>query len=385
MDILSKNQKAGAGKTLLGLQFCHEFKNYSDAPDALFLSGNGPLIQVLQDALGNKVFARDVHGFLRQHDQISMQTCREHVLVFDEAQRAWDAKQVFAKRKVDKSEPMSFVDIGAAKSWTVLIALIGSGQEIYKGEEAGIEQWNTAISRSPAQWKVFCPPAIATIFEGAHQIIESESLNLNKSLRSHIAIDLHAWVNALLAGELDEARSISKRVIKDGFKMYLTRDIEAGKDYLKSMYAAMETKRFGAIASSQANYLKSHKLDVSFNGRRSVHYPAWFNSPPGSGISCCDFTSVATEFECQGLELDMPLICWARDLLWNGTQWNHSGRTSVGIQDPRQLTLNAYRVLLTRGKDGFVIFLPNHTLAKTTYNILKRAGVQDIPSIAKQL
>jgi len=167
--------------------------------------------------------------------------------------------------------------------------------------------------------------------------------------------------------------------------MYLTRDIEVGKDYLKSMYAAMETKRFGAIASSQANYLKSHKLDVSFNDRRSVHYPAWFNSPPSSGISCCDFTSVATEFECQGLELDMPLICWARDLLWNGTQWNHSGRTSVGIQDPRQLTLNAYRVLLTRGKDGFVIFLPNHTLAKTTYSILKRAGVQDIPSIAKQL
>eukprot|EP01047_Picozoa_sp_COSAG01_P001865 COSAG01_NODE_46_length_32080_cov_716.589319_14_plen_611_part_00 len=368
----------GAGKTLLGLQFCHEFKNRNNQPDSLLLSGNLPLIRVLQDALGNKVFVQDVHGFLRRYDRENCKPNAEHVLIFDEAQRAWDQRQVSTKRNVNKSEPQSFIDIGATKEWAVLIALIGSGQEIYKGEESGIGQWNDAIKTSHQDWIVHCPSHLKKTFEASYQTKISGRLNLSQSIRSHLATGLHAWVKELLDGNIDAARIRADKVLAQGFKMYVTRDFETAKRYLAGVYKDMPSKKYGAIASSEASYLKAHGMDVSYQGRRKVSFPKWFNSEQGSGSSCCDLNAAASEFDCQGLELDMAMICWARDLLWGNDGWKHNGRRNKGIQDPLQLTLNTYRVLLTRGRDGFVIFLPANPLANTTFEILKLAGVTEL-------
>ena len=370
----------GAGKSLLGLDFVHQNITTEGFANALFLSGNGPLVNVLKDALQSSIFVQDVHGFLREYDRQDAAIPHENILVFDEAQRAWDADQVYVKRKIHRSEPESFLKIGSKMNWSVLVALVGSGQEIYKGEEEGISQWAAAIEGTDSNWKVVCPPSLRNHFQSVADTKASSKLDLDYSLRSHQAINLHAWVNAVLDGDGNSAKQISKDLRSSSFQMYITRNLEDGKEYVRRLYAATNSIRYGVIASSEAQYLAKHNLDISFASRRKINYAKWFNTAKGSGNSCCDFKAAATEFECQGLELDMPLIAWARDLLWDNAAWKADGRNSKNIKNPRQLTLNTYRVLLTRGRDGFVVFLPGNPLASSTYEFLKSSGLEDLPN-----
>ena len=237
----------GSGKTLVGLQFVYEnyFGDTGSKRSAVFLSGNGPLVDVLQYALKSKVFVQDVHGFLKQYGGETGRIPEENVRVYDEAQRAWDAQRVRAKRGHDHSEPEDFLLIGSRKrSWGLMVGLIGEGQEIYLGEEAGLGQWNEAIQKNSDRWTVHCPGKVAETFSAASRLDVTESLDLDVSLRSHLAEDVQTWVQYVLDGRLEEAVPLcERRMERQGYRLYVTRELRRATRYVRERYRTEEDKR----------------------------------------------------------------------------------------------------------------------------------------------
>ena len=351
----------GSGKTLVGLQFVYEnhFGDTGSKRSAVFLSGNGPLVDVLQYALQSKVFVQDVHGFLKQYGGTSGRAPEEHVWVYDEAQRAWDAERVREKRGHDHSEPEDFLLIGLRKrSWALMVGLIGEGQEIYLGEEAGLGQWNDAVKSSHDPWVVHCPSKIAGLFTGASRLEQSEALDLDTSLRSHLAEDVQSWVQDLLDGRLRAAAALSDKMEKQGYRLYVTRDLQRATSYARERYRLEEDKRYGFLGSSKAR-LNQFGIPTDFYSTRRMRVGPWYYDPPDSPGSCCRLDSAATEFQCQGLELDLPIVGWGTDLHWDGRAWQSPPQRRSQARDPHKLRLNSYRVLLTRGRDGSVLYVPD--------------------------
>lgn len=370
----------GAGKTLAGLQLVYERSETHGT--AVFLSGNGPLVEVLRAALDSKVFVRDLHAFIKTYG-LSRRVPDVNVIVFDEAQRAWDAAYMMHKRGVDESEPDLLITVGErVPGWCSLVGLVGDGQEIHAGEEAGIRQWADAVrGSSSAQWTVYCPSRMGGEFSGLNPIID-DRLDLTISLRSRQAERLHDWVAALLAGELRSASRLAQMIRAGAFPMYLTRDLGEAKDYVVSRYVDDPEARYGLIASSRTqSFLPKYGVDSSWPATKKVKYARWYNNPRGEVGSGCNFEDVVTEFGCQGLEVDMPIVAWGNDLTWAGHDW-YAKRPRGGypLDDPEQLRLNAYRVLLTRGRDGLVIFVPDDPALDSTEVALLAAGVQPLPA-----
>jgi Schlafen group 3, DNA/RNA helicase domain len=370
----------GSGKTLVGLRLVYEGSTMEGK--AAFLSGNGPLVEVLRNALGSGVFVKDLHKIILDYGSRG-RVPREHIIVFDEAQRAWDRDRVLAKRRIDASEPDLLVRAGEqVTGWSVLVGLVGEGQEIYAGEEAGMVQWATAVRAPNAQvdWDLHCPTKLAHEFPDATFV---DHLDLNVSLRSRRASLLHEWVRMLLAGELSDAARLAVGIHHEGFAMYLTRDLDEAKAYARSRYEGHDEARYGLLASSHADrFLEGHGIPAGF--RTSVatgRFGRWYNAPPDDPGSCCSFQRAATEFGCQGLELDLPVVGWGNDLTWSDTrEWKlRPKRRRDFIDDPEQLLRNAYRVLLTRGRDGFVVFLPADAQLDGTELALLAAGVRPLP------
>ncbi len=370
----------GAGKTLVGLQFVYGSKHIDRADDrsAVFLSGNGPLVQVLQHALGSNAFVQDVHGFLQRYGGVAKRLPNEHIWVFDEAQRAWDSAKVKEKRGHDNSEPEDFIRLGQRMpKWAMLIGLIGEGQEIHTGEESGLAQWNTAIAASGGQWTVHCPGHIASTFP-TMQLMTNDALNLTTSLRSHLAGELHAWIAGMLQNE-ETAKSLGVKVRAAGFDAYVTRNLDDVIGYVRERYQSELDKRYGFLASSKGKACIQYGINNSWDVTRRFRPGAWYNEPPDSPSSCCQLRDVATEFSCQGLELDFPIVAWNEDLLWQNGGWITPAQPRSKARDPHQLRVNSYRVLLTRGRDGMAIFVPPETRFDPTFDTLRRFGFKELP------
>ncbi len=246
----------GAGKTLVGLQIAHS--HFLDdlavpRPDgrptapAVFLSGNGPLVEVLQYELkaaggDGKTFVRGVKDYVKTYSGRQKRILPEHVLIFDEAQRAYDATRVQEKHQGKtpgfaggKSEPEHFIDFAErVPEWCVVVGLIGSGQELGPGEEAGLIQWRHAIERSsnPSKWKIHGPIAALSALgaTGVELSASNSSLNLDTEIRFHAARDLCAFVEHLLAGSRPGNNSmIVGRLEADGYHLRITRESEVCK------------------------------------------------------------------------------------------------------------------------------------------------------------
>lgn len=373
----------GAGKTLVGLQFVYarQHEGEGHGPDAVFLSGNGPLVSVLQHALKSKVFVRDVHAFLLDYGGATSRKPNEHIWVYDEAQRAWDESKVREKRQDGRSEPEDFLRLGErVGDWSMLVGLIGQGQEIHIGEESGLDQWNDAVRAVGGNWVVHAPQHVARVFQDARSVYPEPVLNLDQSLRSHLAQDVQAWVSAVLEGSIDEARSMTDRMRQQGFVAYLTRNIDEAKGYVEERYRADIDKRYGFLASNKATNLAEYGVFVEFAYARHLknRIGPWFNDPPGTKNSCCQFNETAREFECQGLELDMPIVCWGDDLKWLNGAWRSRLQPRSKAKDPHQLRVNSYRVLLSRGRDGIVVFVPPTSDMDSTAEILFQAGLEKL-------
>ena len=246
-----------------------------------------------------------------------------------------------------------------------------------------MEQWNQALAKMPSPWIVHCPSLdaqklpLADLFAFAGAVKVDEALSLDHSLRSHLALDLPSWVAALLTGDIAGAASLAPKIRSAGFNLYLTQDINLAKDYVKSRYASDEDARYGLLASNKDRSLKfGVRNDYPIQKNLKNHIGPYFIDPPESRRSCRQLDDVATPFECQGLELDFPIVCWGDDLWWNGSKWTIRDPRRSQERDPYRLRLNAYRVLLTRGRDGMIIFVPPIPLLEKTNAVLLEAGCQ---------
>lgn len=374
----------GAGKTLVGLQLVYNtrFTREDGERPAVFLSGNGPLVDVLQHALKSRIFVQDVHGFLVTYGGGTKKLPDEHIFVYDEAQRAWDSERVAGKRGHDLSEHEDFINIGMRMpKWSMLVGLIGQGQEIHLGEEGGLELWNEAVAKSGGDWIIHCPAHVAHLFPGRRVIVD-DALNLSITLRSHLAGDLHEWVAQVLAGNLEIAKTHASAIHEANYNLYITRELDDAKKYVRERYKGSIDSRYGLLASSKAKTLPKYGIDASFQATRRFRAGPWYNDAPTSLGSCCQLLTVATEFQCQGLELDFPIVGWDTDLWWDGRSWaSVAGRSSA--KNPHQLRLNSYRVLLTRGRDGMIIFVPPIEALNATYEALSEAGCKQLELLLK--
>ena len=370
----------GAGKTLAGLQLVYE--RSESLGNAVFLSGNVPLVEVLRGALDSKVFVKDLHAFIKTYSDTTRAPI-EHVVVFDEAQRAWDKGYMEFKKGVSRSEPQILIEIGERiPEWISLVGLVGDGQEIHSGEESGMGQWAEALRcGDESLWSVYCPSRLAPDFVGLDVKVD-ERLDLTVSLRSRVAEHLHEWVQAVLDGRFSQAARLAQQIRASAFTMYLTRDLESAKQYARDRYDGDTDARYGMLASSRTqSFLPKFNVDTSWPATKRVKFSKWYNASAGEAGSCCELSDVVTEFGCQGLELDMPIVAWGNDLFWSGESWTvKSYGSRYELRDPEQLRKNAYRVLLTRGRDGLVIYIPDTPVLDATELALLSAGVQLIPT-----
>lgn len=370
----------GSGKTLVGLQFVHEYGTEGQAP-AVLLSGNGPLVELLQHVLKSRVFVRPMRNFILEFGIRKRRAPPYHVLVFDEAQRAWDQDYVKLKHNVELSEPDMLVQIASQiPDWAVVICLVGEGQEIHLGEESGIQQWAHALARAAKSFSVHLPEHLGADFPRADKSVNA-LLNLTLSLRTHRAKTLQEWVNALLSSDLERARPLGLALAEDGYDLYVTQHLERAKAYARGRYSDAPEKRFGLLASAKAANLPVLGIRNEFLEMRKLRIGPWFSATPSDAASCCQLNLPATEFQCQGLELDLPILCWGDDLRWNKTGWTVSGKPTRSARDSNKLRMNAYRVLMTRGRDGMVVYVPHNLPDEQQSQVtaaLRNAGARDL-------
>ena len=398
----------GAGKTLVGLRLVHSHfiddlavprANGKPTAPAVFLSGNGPLVDVLQyelrDAGGSgKTFVRGVKDYVKHHSGPGRRVPSEHVLVYDEAQRAYDAAMVAAKHPemahTARSEPELFVEFAERiPEWCVVVGLIGGGQEIHTGEEAGTIQWAKAIAGSPGSrdWVVHCPPALAEVFSKL-SFTSEPALNLDQSLRSHLSSRVHEYVAGVVASTAASTESqsrLAQELAAEGYDLRITRDLDVAKAYLRERYADDRDARFGLVASSRDRDLIRFGVPNDFQSTKRLRYGPWYGDDEQAvgGYSCRHLRDCVTEFGAQGLELDAVLLAWGTDFKRDGTGWSIDRargykRGGPPVHDPWQLRANAYRVLLTRARDATVVFVPPLLELNDTYAYLATSGFRPL-------
>ncbi|MBA44157.1 MAG: hypothetical protein CMF62_09180 [Magnetococcales bacterium] len=413
----------GAGKTLAGLNIVNQVKKINISKHAVFLSGNAPLVTVLRKALteselrtskirGEKVkksvAERRVHPFIqnihhyRSEYILPEAVPNEQIAIFDEAQRAWDMQQTnkFMKNKknienFNKTEPKFLMEVmNRHKDWCVVVCLIGGGQEIHTGE-VGIKGWLKALSDDTfANWEIHCSEAIKNKEYSPHQDLEEilkslspsndKCLHLKSSLRSFRAENLSKFVHYLLDFNLLKANTEYAKL--NEYPLVVTRDLSKAKQWLKER--ARGSERYGIIASAGGLRLKPEGIFV----KSPTDVGHWFLSAKNDVRSSFALEEVATEFDVQGLELDWACLAWDADLRvkdsrlvhknFNGTKWKN-----VNKNEAQNYFENKYRVLLTRARQGLIIFIPSGDPNDETrlpefydgiYRHLKNCGIKEI-------
>lgn len=393
----------GSGKTLVGLRVVHagflddlsvEREKGKPTAPAVFLSGNGPLVEVLQYELkragGNgRTFVRGVKNYVEAYTRRPDAIPPEHFLVFDEAQRAWDVDQVAEKHGAAgaKSEPEHFIEFAERiPEWCVVLGLIGSGQEIHKGEEGGIDQWRKAVENSgdPNSWIVHSPPHLVELFQGSKaQARFHPELNLTCEIRYHLTPKIHDLVDGILQNETPKyLPALAAELAANHYPIYLTRDLEKAKQYVRDRYEDNPDARYGLLASARDKDLPAFGVFAQFQDTKNLRIGPWFSEGELDPQSCRRLEKPITEFQAQGLELDFSIVCWGSDLLRSDGKWSDQFARKFmkgsKVRDAFQLRVNSYRVLLTRGRDGMVLYVPPLEKLNKTYAHLKAAGLMDL-------
>ena len=322
----------GSGKTLLGLDlvFSGTAGRVAEEPAAL-LSGNRPLVFVLQAAIADDARRREgikadeakrraqqalqtLLGYLKDHAAADARP-PENVIVFDEAQRAWDADTGLKLLGRAKSEPELFMEIMGRLPWACLVCLVGSGQEINRGE-GGLALWSEALAK----------------FEDWTAHISEKALAARE-----------------IADEMEHAPAL------------VTRDLSEMKVWLQTRRRG--DQRVGLLASSGATRLVAEGVPPSPRSDSLETVVHWFLKPAGDFRSSNALETPLSEFVCQGLEIDYAGLCWGNDLIWDGQAWKPRKMRAPNWQLLRkdaeqQYRINTYRVLLTRARAGTVIYVP---------------------------
>lgn len=409
----------GAGKTLAGLNIAVERQKIAEDEHAVFLSGNGPLVYVLQEALARddakrnnisrkeasrkvKEFIQIIHHF--RDDAISVDTPPvEKVAIFDEAQRAWDEQNLtdFMKKKkhiedFNMSEPEFLISIlNRHNDWATIICLIGGGQEINKGESAGIYGWFDSLRNNYPNWDIYVSDKITDDeYSKGHNFAEMtknmnvniiEDLHLAVSLRSFRSENVSNFVKALLDVDIDTAKRLYEQFNND-YPVFVTRNLHKAKLWVRSQ--AKGSQRYGLTASSGAKRLRKYGIWV----QNKIEATNWFLNGKNDVRSSFHLEETATEFDIQGLELDWTIVCWDADLRFENGDFKHLKFVGTKWQNIKSADnilylKNAYRVLLTRARQGFVIFVPTGDETDMTakpeyydgiYRYLKSVGIKEL-------
>lgn len=414
----------GAGKTLVGLDIATKHIDADDDLYSVYLSGNGPLVKILCEALARdkvrrgseagekiklgtarsdvKTFIQNVHNF-RDECLLDLSAAPvEHVAIFDEAQRAWNLEQTtsFMRRKKGKpnfnqSEPEFLIScMNRHEDWAVIVCLVGGGQEINTGE-AGIEEWIDSINRSFPDWHIHISSRLTDSEYNAAKILSelksrqhvkvNDGLHLSVSMRSFRAEDVSLLVKQILDLEVDAARKTYEKV-RDKYPLVITRDLNKAKKWVRGQ--ARGSERYGLVVSSQAERLKPYAVDV----KSPIDPVHWFLDEKDDVRSSYYLEDVATEFHVQGLELDWACVIWDADFRYLPTGWSHHSFcgnrwNNINKAERKQYLKNAYRVLLTRARQGMVLVVPegdvdDHTRCSPfydgTFDYLKEIGFTEI-------
>ncbi|UUV17247.1 DUF2075 domain-containing protein [Fusobacteria bacterium ZRK30] len=392
----------GAGKTLAGLNIAVERMKADEDEHAVFLSGNGPLVEVLREALtrdavqtskqnGEKItkkqagikantFIQNIHHF-RDDNLISELAPIEKVVVFDEAQRAWTKEQVSKFMKTKKgipdfnmSEPEFLIDvINRHEDWCTIVCLIGGGQEINTGE-AGLEEWVNSLKNNYSKWNIYYSDLVLE----NDNYLKTENIkewlfdNGQNEKNLHLAVSLRSFRSEKVSNFVRETLEINNNLsitlledIKSNYPIFLTRDIEKAKKWLRDQ--AKGTERIGLLGSSGARRLRAIGIDV----KNEISAPNWFLNKNDDIRSSNFLEEVATQFDIQGLEIDWACIAWGADFYMENKNWNFQSFKGTKWQNinqniTREYLKNTYRVLLTRARQGMVIFIPHGSEADHT-------------------
>lgn len=457
----------GAGKTLVGLDVAIK-QTYKDGEfdkenGAVYLSGNGPLVAVLTEALardnqckcsqrGEKKnlsdSRREVSEFIqiihRYRDNmlakiknpvengeleidpekaVKLQKTGygevEHVAIFDEAQRSWTHKRIadylkrggtYGNKLKVPNFPMSEAEfliwsLDQREDWAVIICLVGGGQEINTGE-AGITEWIKALNNRFRHWNVYISNKLTDpeyaegrvneLLKENKKVSFSDSLHLAVSLRSFRAETLSAFIHSLLSFAPD-AQSLYQDVRNKKYPIILTRDMEKARQWLRKK--ARGTQQTGVLVTKVAARFKPLAVNILAQGdENAVH---WFLEDKTDIRSSNYLEDAATEIQVQGLELDFACVLWDADMRCENGQWTYykfNGKNKWIPErnvESQKYMLNAYRVLLTRARQGIIICVPFGNSNKTpegfnedptrlpafydgTYNYLKSLGIEEI-------
>lgn len=397
----------GAGKTLVGLNIATKHIDKDTELYSVFLSGNGPLVAILREALARdkvrhekelrrkmkkgaamsdvKLFIQNVHNFRDECLVDSSKAPIEHVALFDEAQRAWNLKMTsdFMRKKrnrpnFNQSEPEFLIScLDRHTDWAVVVCLVGGGQEIHTGE-AGISEWIESLNRSFPDWHIYISSRLTDSEYGAGKILNEvkshsnveikDELHLGVSMRSFRAENVSLLIKQLLDLNAKETRNTLTTVDKK-YPIVITRDLFKAKQWLKEQ--AQGSERYGIVVSSQAERLKPHAINVK-SPMNPIH---WFLNGKEDVRSSYYLEDVATEFHVQGLELDWACVTWDADFRYSQKGWEHwsfKGNRWERIKKSQRQAYqkNAYRVLLTRARQGMVIVVPHGDSEDPTRNPL---------------
>lgn len=457
----------GAGKTLVGLDVAikQTYKNgeLDKENGAVYLSGNGPLVAVLTEALARdnqrkhsannekknlsdsrrevSEFIQIIHRYrdnmlakiknpvengiveIDPQKAIKMDSSGysevEHVAIFDEAQRSWTHKRIadylkrggtYGNKLKVPNFPMSEAEfliwsLDQREDWAVIICLVGGGQEINTGE-AGIAEWIKALNSHFPHWNVFISKKLTEpeyaeghvneMLKVNRNVNYCEKLHLAVSLRSFRAETLSAFVHSLLALN-DNTASLLKDVIRRKYPIVLTRDMEKARQWLRKQTRG--TQQSGVLVTKVAARFKPLAVNIlAQNDENAIH---WFLEDRTDVRSSNYLEDAATEIQVQGLELDYVCVLWDADMRYENNKWTFykfNGRNKwipENNVENQKYMLNAYRVLLTRARQGIVICVPYGNDKKTpegfpedytrlpeyyngTYNYLKSIGLEEI-------
>ena len=389
----------GAGKTLVGLNIAIQRSNAAKGEHAVFLSGNFPLVQVLQEALARDSVqqAKDRGDRITKTDALRSTSAfiqiihkyrdsfvgndhvpPERVAIFDEAQRAWThdmiAKFMATKKGVANftySEPEFLIStMDRHDDWAVIICLVGGGQEINTGE-AGLPEWFDSLRRAFPDWDVYITP----------------QLNDEEYRRDRDWLDMISGLHVTENEKLHLATSVrSFRTPKDKYPLFITRDLQTAKDWVRSK--GQGSTRYGLLASSGALRLKPEGIFV----KNEIKVANWFLNNKGDVRSSYALEDVVSEFDIQGLELDYTIVAWDADFRMTNGRWTYNGFVgdkwqNINSEERRLYLKNAYRVLLTRARQGMIIFVPQGSdtdptrpreFYDGTYNYLKELGIVEM-------
>jgi hypothetical protein len=379
----------GAGKTLAGLNIATSRAERHLEEHAVFLSGNGPLVDVLREALARdkasrmaiprsqayrevSAFVQNIHHF-RDDALNSIEPPIEKVVIFDEAQRAWNREMAtkFMRQKrqhptFDMSEPAFLVGaMDRHLDWCVVICLVGGGQEINTGE-AGLSEWLAVMQSNHPDWDVHVSDRLGD----SNHIWNDESLESLKVAgmkiddRLHLGVSIRSFraesVSEFVGFVVDNKPHLAKECFEKFSRNYpipITRSLDRARSWLRDK--ARGSERYGLTASSGANRLRPDGIWI----KSKIDAPLWFLNGKDDIRSSFYLEEVATEFDVQGLELDWTCVAWDLDFrrtvdAWEsfsfkGTRWQR-----VNAPERKLYLKNAYRVLLTRARQGTVIYIP---------------------------